>query len=164
MLVKEFLEAIEASYKKHFKDSKCNVELTTSIYPSLWVRCFLANDIKECIHGYWDNDLISVRFRIDTAQGEFSKDITLDSELPNDLKLVCSDKFYFIKPPNVYLCYGRTDLKFRQTVGDSGKLLKALDKFFASLKTQLKSDLDNDQIHPNHKELVIKKLGGDNIA
>lgn len=156
--MKKFLEEIEKTYHKYLPNSKCKAVFSKNIYSSISVYCFLANDKTELFNGYWDNDMINIRFTIDTGKGEFDKDINVESELPDNLKLEANSKSYTIKPTEKYMAYGRRKVYFRKTVGNGDKIIKTLDKFFNKLYNQLQDDLEHDIIHDNHRKLLINKL------
>ena len=158
MTMKKFLEEIEKTYSKYFPNSKCFVKLSKNLYHSISINCFLANDRIELSGGYWENDMFSITFWIDTEKGQFDKNIILDSEVPNNLKLECTNKSYLIKPNTKYMAYGRTKLTFRKTVGNDEKILKSLDKFFKKLYDSLLEDIENNNIHEKHIELLKRKL------
>lgn len=158
MLFSDFLEEIKKTYIKHFPHSKCFVEIHKNLYYNISISCFLANDKSELISGYWENDMFSIKFSIDTPKGAFSKDIDLDSEVPDNLKLECQRKSYAIKPTESYMAYGRKKIPFRKIQGDYKKVLSTLDKFFLKYKNELLKDLDQNIIHDNYRKLLILKI------
>lgn len=158
MNFKELKKEIEKSYESYFINSKCAVQLSTSLYPSISITCFLANDKSENSGNYWDNDMFSIAFSIDTITGELPKDTTEESELSNNLRLKVWRKSYLIKPENRNMCYNRTKLSFRQAKGDTTKIVKSLDKFFARLKESILKDLESNLIHDNYIDIVKRKV------
>jgi len=158
MTVQNFLENIQKSYGKYFTDSRCLVGLNKSLYRSISVRCLLSNNNSEVANGIWQNDMLSVAFMIDVEGKEFDKDITLNSEVPNNLELKILDNSYLIKPQDKYLCYSRRKLRYRKTKGNATKILNTLDKYFQKLNEELKKDIANEEIHDNHIELLKSKI------
>jgi hypothetical protein len=158
MLVKDFFQGVKNSYAKYFPQSKCFVGLAKNLYCSIGITCCLASDSKELQSGIWENDMFHIRFSIDTLTGALKKDITEDSELPENLRLECSQKSYTIKPTERFMVYGSKSIPFRKTTGDSEKLLKALDNFFKKLHASLLEDYDNGVIHEHHTALLYKKI------
>lgn len=158
LTVNELLQGIEESYRNYFTDSKCIAKLNTNLYSSISVKCLLANNRSEVANGYYENDMFNIAFMIDAEGKEFSKDITIDSVLPDNLQISIIDKGYLIKPDNKYMCYGSRKLNFRKTKGDPAKLLKVFDKWFSKLYEELKNDIANDNIHSEHINLLNEKL------
>lgn len=158
MIMKELTQEIERSYNKYFKNSKCFVNFSKNLYSSISINCFLANNKEELTNGYWENDMFSIRFSIDTERGQFSKDIDINSEVPENLKLEANAKSYVLRPSVSYMAYDRKKLSFRKTIGDSKKIIATLDKFFKKLHEELEKDLQLNLIHDNHKNLLIEKL------
>jgi hypothetical protein len=158
MLVKDFTKKVEETYNRYLPASKCFARLSTNLHPSISISCFLANDKTELYNRYWENDMMNIRFSIDTEKGEFPKDIMNDSEIPNNLQLTIWSKSYLLKPLKSNMCYDGKQLPFRKTKGDSQKIINTLDKYFLKLHAELLQDLKNNLIHDNHKNLLISKL------
>lgn len=158
MKVQDFLNEVENTYSKYFTNSRCEVTLSTKLYRDIYIRCYLANNKRECANGYFENDMFNICFMLDTENGELEKSITLVSELPNNLRLKSVSKGYLTKPENDYLAYSHRNLSFRKTTGDYKKILKSLDSFFSKLSTQLKKDISEDNIHKHHIDLLKSKL------
>lgn len=101
---------------------------------------------------------LKISFKIDTIKGEFKKDITDDSELPEGLRLENTSKVYFIKPEGRFLAYDIKSITFRKTTGDYKKIISSLDKFFSRLHSELLKDIEADMITDNYKQLVLNKI------
>lgn len=157
IIMKDFLQEIEKTYGKYFTNSKCVVEFG-SLYKSIYVRCYLVNNKNESINNIVQNDMFSISFSIKTENGEFSKDINLESLVPENLVIEVTDNSYTIKPELQYMAYGRRKLNYRKTKGDSTKLLKTFDKYFKKLSEELKKDIEENNIHDNHIQLLKEKL------
>jgi hypothetical protein len=153
MKVNELLNQIKKSYNREFPNSKIIAQLNDNLGKSLYIKCLLSNDESEVANGILLNDMFSIVF----WSHDLSNDITLESEVPENLTLECTDKSYLIVPEESYMCYGRRKLSYRKTTG-AEKIVKALDNFFKKLKKQLVEDLEQNKIHDNHKELLINKL------
>ena len=153
MKVNELLNKIKESYNREFPNSKIIAELHDSLGKSLYIKCLLSNDKSEVANEIMLNDMFSIVFWCHNV----SKDITLESELDDNIVLECTEKSYLTVPEESYMCYGRRKLSYRKTTG-AEKIIKALDIFFKKLKKQLVQDLEENKIHDNHKELLINKL------
>lgn len=158
MLIKEFVLEIEKTYKKYFKDSRINVDFSTNLYSSIMITCYIAKDGSDVYNGILENDILSIRFSIDTEHGAFNKDITEDSEIPNNLVLVNDHNMYLIKPQYKHYAYGSRKISFRKTRGDHTKIIKTLDRFFKKLHISLVDDLEQGYIPNNYIELLKTKL------
>lgn len=159
MKTQDFTNAIEDTYYKHFPASRCTAKFDTRFYSSIWVNCFLAGDKSELSGNYWDNDIMSIAFSIHAESGEFSKDVTLESELPETIVLEVEHKSYLIKPESRNMVYGRRKLSFRKATGNAEKMLQVFDKYFAQLKESLVNDLANGMIiDKNHNAVAVAKL------
>lgn len=162
MITSEFCTKLESIYNKHFPQSKAFAKFDSRLYSSIYVNCFLAGSREENSGAYWDNDMFSITFQIQTPSGEFPKDVTLESDMGENLLIENISKSYFLKPENHYMAYGRRKLSFRKAEGNAEKILQVFEKFCIALKKSLVEDLQNDLIHSNHKELLTKKLGVSN--
>jgi len=158
MKFKEFTQEIQQSYNKYFPHSRCFIELSKGFHYNIYLRCFLANNVEELASGYWNNDMFDIRFFITPPKGQFEKDFTVNSDLPEDLIIEFHSNSYVIKPPTNYLVYGRHKVFFRKTKGDSKKIIKTLEKFFLNLSNSLKDDLEKNNIHKNFINLVEEKI------
>jgi len=152
MKIKEFCQEIEKTYNKYFPTSKCFANYSSNLYRTISIKCFLAGDNKELSGNYWDNDLLGISFSISTITGEFKKDITEESIIPENLMLEVWHKHYFIKPSSRNMVYDHRSLAFRKTKGDNKKILQTLDKYFKKLYESLAQDMANNLIPENHKE------------
>jgi len=158
MKINELIQQIENTYSKHFPASKCFVNYTTNLYHSIFITCNIAANKTEVSNGIWENDILKVRFSIDTDKGQFEKGLTLESEVPENLRLEVNDKRYFIKPESKHMAYDCKTLSFRKTKGNAKKIVATLDKYFAKLKSELKSDLLAGNITDNYVNLLTEKL------
>ncbi|MGL5329290.1 MAG: hypothetical protein ACRDD7_08480 [Peptostreptococcaceae bacterium] len=157
MKVFELCQAIEESYNEFFPSSAVCAALHKNLYRSIDVNCKLAGSKDECINNYWENDMFSIRFRIDGENGQL-KGIDEESELPEMLVLQIENKSFTTKPENNYMAYGRIVLPFRKVKGDANKIFNTLEKYFSKLHDEVENALNNDLIHDNFKTLVIEKL------
>ncbi len=158
MLVKYFMQEIENTYYNYFPKSRCYVRFSKNIYSSISISCYLANNEAELSGGYWENDMFSIRFYINTETGEFDKDIAEDSDLPGNLNLEADRKSYSLKPDIEFMAYGRRQLTFRKTKGEPYKILNSLDKFFNRLHQELQNDINDGAIHENYIDLLLEKI------
>lgn len=155
--VNEFMQLVKETYSKQFPNSICEVNLFKCLGTSITINCYLAGDKKELYNGYVQNDMFSIDFWMHESENGL-KGATLESVMSDNLLIECRAKSYRIKPDNKYICYSSRNLSYRKTSGDYTKIIKSLEKFFIRLKTQLNKDLEENQIHDEFKQLVIKKL------
>ena len=153
MKVNQFLETIKESYKKEFPESMIIAKVNKGLGNSIYIKCYLAGNEKEFHNGISQNDMFSITFWMH----KLSNEINLESELPENLYLECSDKSYLIKPDTEYMCYSRKNLSYRKTLG-SEKIIKSLDKFFKKLRSELEKDIKENNIHDSHIQLLKEKL------
>ena len=113
---------------------------------TMFVSCYLAQNEKEEINGYFDNDMFNIYFRV-RKNGE-------DSYVLENMA-----KSYFIKPTSEYYAYSRRELSFRKTSGNAEKITASFDKFLDQLMNALNEDLESGNIHDNHVALLKEKLG-----
>jgi len=133
MKMSELTQAIQSTYNKHFPNSKCFAHYTTNLYRTISIGCYLAADKSELSNGYWDNDMLHIKFMLETDKGEFSKDVIEESETPDNLVLEVVRKNYFIKPSG-FNVYDSKVLPYRKTKGNAKKIIATLDKYFTKLK------------------------------
>ncbi|SRR5258706_4648131 len=159
MQTQEFTKAIERTYHSYFPSSAISVTFHSSLYRSIWITCYLAGNKEELSGKIWGNDILNISFSIESDSGEFSRDVTLESELPENLVLEVEHKSYAIKPETHNMAYGKRKLSFRKMQGNATKLLQVFDKYFAQLKESLTIDLASNVISEGyHKNTVIKAL------
>ena len=158
--MEKLIKGIENNYKKHFPKSMISIDYSTGLYNNIRIKCYLAGNKAENSGSYWENDMLSIGFSIETKTGAFSKDTTINSNIENmELVLKVSSKSYYIKPiKNIYQCFEQKKLQFRKIKGNNNKILKKLDVYFETLKATLKEDLKNNIIHENYKELLKEKM------
>jgi hypothetical protein len=147
--VKNFMENVENTYHKYFPNSLASVCIFSGLGKHISISCYLAKDRSEELHGYFENDMFNVSFMID---------LTKDGKFPSTLVLESTKSSFSTKPSSPYLAYGYKKVPFRKTKGDAEKILKTLDKYFSVLKKSVKEELDNDNIHNLHIDLVKSKI------
>jgi len=158
MIMKNMITEIEKKYYEKFPNSRIFVKFSKNFYPSISIVCYLCNDQKEEINGYWDNDILHISFMISAENfREFSKDINLESDLLI-IGLENNHNSYYTKPESVYMAYGSKKISFRKVQGNPEKIIRSLDLFFEKLKTSLLESLNDNNIHANHFDLVKMKL------
>lgn len=158
MTINNLCNELQNTYYNYFPESLCKATLTKNLYPSISIWCFLANNKEELSGGYWENDILSVRFTIDTTTGELDRSTTGETESPENLRIQADSKSYLTKPDNEYMCYGRKQLKFRKIIGDAQNIIKCFDKFCMHLKADITSTYIDNRIHDNHKSIVQIKV------
>lgn len=154
MKFQEFSENVQREYAKRFPHSKCSVKVFDNLGKSALIDCYLAGDSKECIHGYWDNDIFKIKANIDFPK-TFDR---CNDELPENLTIEWYSHCYFIKPETSYTAYGMRNISVRKTSGKPEKLVKDFGKFFDRLKKSVVEDYKIGKIHENHLALVRTRL------
>lgn len=154
----EFKEKLESIYKNHFPDSKFSYSHRSNLYHSVYIRLFLANKEDELSGGYWENDIFSFMFEVDSVTGEFAGDASADYELPDELVLNFHSKHYWIRTESKFKAYESRDLKFRKIKGNVEKILKSFDVICSKIKQSLMEDLNNNLVPDKFKTLVNEKL------
>ena len=135
-------------YEGIFKNSK--IAITKNSFSGdnvLWVQLFLAQNEKEEINGYFDNDMFSITLKI-RENGK------------NDYTMEKLNSSYLIKPTSEYMAYGRRQLAFRKTQGNEDKIITTFQKYVENLHKALLEDLEQGNIHGNHITLLTQKIGG----
>ncbi len=159
MQTKELITELESVYKNYFPYSRINVYHSNRFGNSISIRCFIAGDNKELSGNYWDNDPVNVAFNIASESGEFPKDTTLESMLPDNLVMESYRAYYHHKPifhpSNVY---DSSRFIFRKSKGDSEKIIQVFDKFCARMKQELTQALQDDKMHPHYLALFQNKI------
>jgi len=161
MKTSEFKTKVTELYNKYFPKSLCAVKVSSDLYRSMWIDCYLAKDRSEFPNGIDLNDMFNISFRIEAGENkELSKAcVKEDGVLPETILITNRSNSYAIKPPaGSYLCYYRTNIQFRKTTGSAEKVLETLEKFFTKMKSSLEFDLKADKIHKNHLDLLLLKL------
>lgn len=158
MKLNELLTGIKEAYGKYFPESLCNVSYNDNLYSNIYIKCYIGKDKEEFANGIIQNDMLGISFSIDSNGKQLPKGLIADSEIPEILSLENKSKSFLTKAENQYMCYGRKDISFRKTKGEGEKIIKTLDKFFKKLHDELVAELEADNIHENHKELLTKKL------
>lgn len=158
MKLNELLTGIKEAYGKYFPESLCKVQYSDNLYSSIYINCYIGKDKEEFANGIMQNDMLGISFLIDSNGKQLPKGLIADSEIPESLLLENKSKSYLTKPENQYLCYSNKSISFRKTKGEGEKIIKTLDKFFKKLHDELVAELEADNIHDSHKELLIKKL------
>lgn len=153
MKVNQFLETIKESYVKEFPNSKIIAKVNKGLGTSIYIKCYLAGSKEELYNGIAQNDMFNITFWMH----EQNENISIEGELPENLYLECTEKSYLIKPDTEYMCYGRRKLSYRKIAG-AEKIINSLDKFFKKLRLELEKDIENNNIHDNHINLLKEKL------
>lgn len=138
---------LELAYKEVFKNSKIAIMKNSFSGDNvLWVQLLLAQNEKEEINGYFDNDMFDIIFKI-TKTAE------------NNYIMENKQNRYLVKPTNKYLVYESKKVAFRKTQGNEDKIITTFKKYVGNLHNALVEDLKQGNIHENHITLLEKKLG-----
>lgn len=133
-------------YEGIFKNSK--IVITKNSFSGdnvLWVQLLLAQNEKEEINGYFDNDMFNIIFKI-TKTAE------------NNYIMENKQNRYLVKPTNKYLVYESKKVAFRKTQGNEDKIITTFKKYVENLHNALVEDLKQGNIHENHITLLEKKI------
>lgn len=160
MKVSEFMEQIKNVYRKYFPESYCHVTYDKNLYASVGIKCCLAGSKAEESGGYWENDMLRVSFSVDADGHEFPRDLGIDDELPDVLRLEKWQNSYLTVPDNKYMVYGSLPVPYRRTTGNADKMFIAFDAFCKRLKSSLEQSVKDGKIHADYAALVAEKLKG----
>ena len=138
---------LELVYKEVFKDSK--IAITKNSFSGdnvLWVQLYLAQNEQEEINGYFDNDMFDIIFKITkTAEDNYIMENRQNR--------------YLVKPTNKYLVYEGKKVAFRKTQGNEDKIITTFKKYVENLHKALLEEMENNNIHDHHIELLRVKMG-----
>lgn len=157
MKTSDFIQAIETAYSSKFPQSKVFINLSHNLYSQIRVDFMLAQTKEENAFNYWENDCFSIGFTITLENGQLPKDLTLDSELPQNLKLESKCNSYRIKPDLSYMASSNKKVSFRKTKGTPEKLVKTIESFIGKLHESILADIQNDNMLADDKTLLNLK-------
>lgn len=138
------IDQIKQIYNKYFKNSAIIVTqgvLCDNIY---FIDCYLSQNEKECINGYFENDIFKIKFKI--------------TESDNSFMLENLTKCYMIKPKNEWLYCDYSKISFKRTIGNFEKIAKSFENFIIKLKNNIIEDYQNNNIHKNAKNIIASKI------
>ena len=159
MKTSEFIQAIETAYSSKFPQSKAFVKMSHNLYSQIRIDFMSAETKEENAMNYWENDCFSIGFTISSENGQLPKDLTLDSELPQNLLLESKCNSYRIKPENQYMFCSYKKVSFRKTKGNDTKLLKTIESFIDKLHESILSDIENNNFLDSDITLLKTKVG-----
>lgn len=154
MTFEEFKARLQEIYHSKFPDSLCSVKLVKMLGRAITIDCFLANDISELSHGYWQNDMFKISFWIHNMPNDFE----VDDVLPNVMTLTNDSSHILISPENKYLAYDSVKVPFRKTVGNADKLISAFKKYVDRLYDIVNQQIANNKIPNNFVDIVNRKI------
>ena len=96
MTFNEFRNRIIEIYHNKFPKSLCSVKLVKMLGRAITIDCFLANDVSELSHGYWQNDMFKISFWIHNMPNNFE----IDDTLPDAMTLTNDSSHILIVPEN----------------------------------------------------------------
>ena len=138
---------LELVYKEVFKDSK--IAITKNSFSGdnvLWIHLYLAQNKQEEINGYFENDMFDIIFKITKT----AEDNYIMENVQNR---------YLVKPTNKYLVYEGKKVAFRKTQGNEDKIITTFKKYVENLHKALLEEMENNNIHDHHIELLRVKMG-----
>lgn len=153
MTFAELKEGIEKAYAKYFPKSKCAVTLSRIIGYAIFVECYVAGDKSECPNGYWDNDMMKIRYFIDLPSNYDEKSGILPEMLEVEVKGAIINK----KSDDRMYAYQFEKVGLRKFKGSPDQIVKKFDASFKKVKATFDKIKDEDRIPDNYKELVAKK-------
>ena len=140
----EQIDQIKHIYNKHFKNSAIIVTQGILCNNNCFIDCYLAQNEKECVNGYFENDIFKIKFKI--------------TESDNSFMLENLAKRYMIKPKNEGLYCDYFNISFKKTIGNFEKIAKSFENFIIKLKNNIIEDLKNDNFHKNAKNIIASKI------
>lgn len=154
MKYSEFAEKINDIYKAKFPRSTISIKKWHCFTNSILISLYLAGNQKECTFGYWDNDMMQIRFDV-TLPGRFDFEI---DELPEKISMENVMNVYKIEPENKYLAFGGRKITYRRADGTPEKIIEAFKKYVDRLYKSIIDDMAAGKIHKTYIELVKEKI------
>lgn len=157
MTIEQFLQSVRDLWAKYMPNSVVFAQLGSprGIYRGyVTIVPKMAKDKSEVYNKIWENDILNVVFSIDLGQDYETE----DKNLPDTITMEPNHKSFMVKPKNPAYAYDSFKFGFRKTVGTPQKILQTLDKYFKTIRDELKKALGNDQITDNYKELLQEKV------
>lgn len=159
MKLNELQAQIESAYHKYFPNSRIFVGYSDKLGATISIGCYLAGAKEENPGKYWDNDMFHVSLTIHGESGQqLPKGLQAESDLPEIMELSQYLSYFFKKTDNKYKYCDSEKFSFRKNSGDAEKLVKYLDKYFASMREKVLTAYIAGQILPAHLETVKIKL------
>ena len=154
MTFNEFRNRIIEIYHNKFPKSLCSVKLVKMLGRAITIDCFLANDVSELSHGYWQNDMFKISFWIHNMPNNFE----IDDTLPDAMTLTNDSSHILIVPENSYLAYSAVKIPFRKTVGNADKLISTFKKYVDRLYDIVNQQIVHNKITNNFVDIVNRKI------
>ena len=154
MTFNEFKDRIIEIYHNQFPNSLCSVKLVKMLGRAITIDCFLANDVSELSHSYWQNDMFKISFWIHDLPNGFE----VDDILPKVMTLTNDSSHILITPENKYLAYSAVKIPFRKTVGNADKLISTFKKYVDRLYDIVNQQIVEGNIHKDYQDIVNRKI------
>jgi hypothetical protein len=154
MTFEGFKARLQEIYHSKFPNSLCSVKLVKMLGRAITIDCFLANDVSELFHSYWQNDMFKISFWIHNLP----KDFEINSPMPDVMTLTNDSSQILIVPENSYLAYSAVKVPFRKTVGNADKLISAFKKYVDRLYDIVNQQIAEGNIHKNFQDIVNVKI------
>ena len=154
MTFEGFKARLQEIYYSKFPNSFCSVKLVKMLGRAITIDCFLANDVSELSHGYWQNDMFKISFWIHDMPNDFE----VDDVLPDVMTLTNASSHILITPENKYLAYDSVKVPFRKIVGNADKLISAFKKYVDRLYDIVNQQIANNKIPNNFVDIVNRKI------
>ena len=133
--IKEFVNDIEKTIKKYFKNSTLDVKYSTNLLESIWIY-FAIGEKKYWSYGYADNSPVNVKCSIYKA--------TENSNFLEKMEFKPQISKIYIKPENPqYMEYDSVKIPARKATGNKDKILNTIDKLFSNVKKLTKENIPN---------------------
>ena len=154
MTFEEFKARLQEIYHAKFPNSLCSVKLVKMLGRAITIDCFLANDVSELSHGYWQNDMFKISFWIH----DMPKNFETTDIMPNTMTLTNNSSYIAITPPDRFLAYGSVKIPFRKTVGNADKIINAFKKYVDRLYDIVNQQIAEGNIHKDYQNIVNAKM------
>ena len=148
----EFKSAVEKAYAKYFPKSFVSVSVFKILGSYIDVKCYLANDNKECPSGYWDNDVFKVHMVADLPRDYKDGDV-----LPEMLTFEIKSNVIFKSSTDRAYAFQHEKVALRKFKGTPEQCIKKLDAVFKKVHDVIKAIEKEDRLTDNAKELFAKK-------
>lgn len=145
----DFSEKLKKAVLKHFPKSTVEAYFSKGLGESYTVR-FAIGD-KSTWGATYHNDPLAMILHI---TGDIDRDGNVNGNLT--CEQIMGGSFMIAPPKDSHLAFGRYKVKYRKTNGTSDQIVASIDKYFAKVKTELKSNID--LFKPEHQAFIRKRI------
>jgi len=139
----QFTAKVKESFLKYFPNGFIGSHSYSLGDKGIYFKAGLIGDVKDCFHGYRENDPLQITFGI-------YDNIKNNSETEIDGKLIVEFQaavFYTKPDEGSYLAMQRNKVPSRKINNVPEKVLVTLDKYFKEARDSMKVQMDNNNIY-----------------